>query len=524
MLKILQKKTYRPTLKLKSFPISTVKTIASSYNKTFHSKLFTLFSSSESDIYHFAYSHTPNFKFCFTFLKNDEGRWYQGSTELENVRQWVLEQAQNNPKNIFKLYNQWEKEWKKYGTLCAKLNKTNLEKLNKENFYKLFEQFHKQYIAVGSVAYMADSFMSTGTQDWLEQLISEELIKSAVNNREITNYVRTLTSPVHFSFTLEAEYELLKTALAINTSYPKLLPYAQLKPKIRQQLKNLEHTFHWIQNNYYNVHYLTAEEFYQEIVKIITEANQNKTTIKQILIQRETELSQLRESRQKLIDSLPLSSYAKNVLEIARLFSKWKDVRKSGVYRGMYYFDRFLEEIARRTDYNKRETTFMIFNEMKDILFKKKEMHKELAQRAQQCFFAVTSEGYFIVGGKDADEYFVLSHSPKQDKEVIEIRGVSASPGYARGRVRIIRKTEEMKEFQVGEMLVTNQTTPEFMPIMKKAAAIVTEQGGITSHAAIVARELGKPCVIGTKIATSALRDGEVVEVDANNGIVRREK
>jgi len=524
MLKKSQKKSYRPTLKLTSFPLSTVKAIASSYNKTFHSKLFTLFTSSESDIYHFAYSHKPNFEFCFTFLKNDEGRWYQGSTELENVRQWVLEQARKDPKNIFKSYNQWEKEWKKYGTLCAKLNKTNLEKLSTEKFYKLFEQFHKQYLVVGSVAYMTDSFMSTGTEDWLETLISNELEKSAVNNREITKYVRTLTSPVHLSFTLEAEYELLKTALAISISCPKLLSYAQLKPKLRQQVQKLEHRFHWIQNNYYNVHYITAEEFYQEIVKIINEANKNKTTIKKIINQKEKELAQLQEGRQKLMNSLPLSSYAKKVLEIARLFSKWKDVRKSGVYRGMYYFDLFLEEVARRTNYSKRETTFMIFDEMKDVLFKKKEIHQELAQRAQQCFFAVTAEGYFIVGGKDAKAYFVLSHSPEQEQEVMEIRGVAASPGYARGRVRIIRKTEEMKEFQVGEMLVTNQTTPEFMPIMKKAAAIVTEQGGITSHAAIVARELGKPCVIGTKIATSALRDGEVVEVDANNGIVRREK
>ena len=65
-------------------------------------------------------------------------------------------------------------------------------------------------------------------------------------------------------------------------------------------------------------------------------------------------------------------------------------------------------------------------------------------------------------------------------------------------------------------------TTPDFVPAMKKAAAIVTEQGGITSHAAIVSRELGVPCVIGTKIATRVLKDGDLVEVDANKGIVRK--
>ena len=78
-----------------------------------------------------------------------------------------------------------------------------------------------------------------------------------------------------------------------------------------------------------------------------------------------------------------------------------------------------------------------------------------------------------------------------------------------------------MKSFRAGEILVANNTTPEFTPIMKKAAAIITEQGGITSHAAIVSRELGIPCVIGTRIATKVLKDGDRVEVDANCGLVK---
>jgi pyruvate,water dikinase len=64
-------------------------------------------------------------------------------------------------------------------------------------------------------------------------------------------------------------------------------------------------------------------------------------------------------------------------------------------------------------------------------------------------------------------------------------------------------------------------TVPDFVPAMSKAVAFVTDEGGITSHAAIVSRELGIPCVVGTKIATRALRDGDLVEVDASRGIVR---
>ena len=75
--------------------------------------------------------------------------------------------------------------------------------------------------------------------------------------------------------------------------------------------------------------------------------------------------------------------------------------------------------------------------------------------------------------------------------------------------------------FQDGAILVTTMTTPEFVPIMKKALAVVTNEGGVLCHAAIVARELKKPCIIGTKIATQILRDGDLVEVDAEKGVVK---
>ena len=68
---------------------------------------------------------------------------------------------------------------------------------------------------------------------------------------------------------------------------------------------------------------------------------------------------------------------------------------------------------------------------------------------------------------------------------------------------------------------MTEMTTPEFVPAMLKAAAIITDEGGITCHAAIVAREMKKPCIIGTKIATKVLKDGDLVEVNADNGVVK---
>ena len=99
---------------------------------------------------------------------------------------------------------------------------------------------------------------------------------------------------------------------------------------------------------------------------------------------------------------------------------------------------------------------------------------------------------------------------------------MTASPGKAKGRVRIVLDVTQLQEFKVGEILVTTMTTPNFIAAMKKSAAIVTNDGGITCHAAIVSRELGKPCIIATKIATQVFKDGDLVEVDANKGIVKK--
>ncbi|MBU3906524.1 phosphoenolpyruvate synthase, partial [Patescibacteria group bacterium] len=71
------------------------------------------------------------------------------------------------------------------------------------------------------------------------------------------------------------------------------------------------------------------------------------------------------------------------------------------------------------------------------------------------------------------------------------------------------------------DILVAGMTSPEFIIVMKKAKAIITDHGGMTSHAAIVSRELGVPCIVGTKIATQVLKDGDLVEVDADQGVIK---
>jgi phosphohistidine swiveling domain-containing protein len=105
-----------------------------------------------------------------------------------------------------------------------------------------------------------------------------------------------------------------------------------------------------------------------------------------------------------------------------------------------------------------------------------------------------------------------------------EIKGNSAYKGYIKGKVRIVEPHTKVKIFNKGDILIAKMTTPDLIPYIKKASAIVTDEGGITCHAAIVSREMKKPCVIGTKIATKVFKDNDLVEVDANKGTVKKLK
>ncbi len=114
----------------------------------------------------------------------------------------------------------------------------------------------------------------------------------------------------------------------------------------------------------------------------------------------------------------------------------------------------------------------------------------------------------------------------REEREKVEgegevlVQGLGVSPGIGVGRVKVITDEKEVSKIEEGDVLVTVMTTPDMVPAMKKSAAIVTDEGGLTCHAAIVSRELGVPAVVGTKNATKVLKDGMLVTVDGERGIV----
>lgn len=136
---------------------------------------------------------------------------------------------------------------------------------------------------------------------------------------------------------------------------------------------------------------------------------------------------------------------------------------------------------------------------------------------------------------KDTKKLYILQARPittlKGEKKEMEksadnaqlkalVRGLAASPGIGRGKVKYIKDISEIERVQDGDVLVTMMTNPDMVPAMRRASAVVTEEGGRTCHAAIVSRELGIPCTVGAKDATKILKDGMEITVDAKRGVV----
>ncbi len=118
-------------------------------------------------------------------------------------------------------------------------------------------------------------------------------------------------------------------------------------------------------------------------------------------------------------------------------------------------------------------------------------------------------------------KHHLINPEDTMTKETAELSGQTAYPGTVQGPVRLIHNRDDLRTIKKGEILVAIMTNATYTPYFKKVKAIITDEGGVTCHAAIVARELKKPCIIGTKNATKVLNDGDLIEVDAHQGVVK---
>lgn len=211
-----------------------------------------------------------------------------------------------------------------------------------------------------------------------------------------------------------------------------------------------------------------------------------------------------------------MNERARNLFHLMRTLTLWREERKAYTRQVNCCLQRVVDHASREFGVDPSVVVWSWPDEI-DVAVSKPELFVDRA-RASLLMADGQNGRRLVLAGAEALRLMTPFYETQTRRE---FQGVVASRGKATGKVRVVVQQKDFGHFTEGEVLVTTMTRPEFVPLMQRAAAIVTDEGGLTSHAAIVSRELQKPCIVGTKNATHVLKDGDMVEVDADRGIVR---
>ncbi|MFH1257649.1 MAG: PEP-utilizing enzyme, partial [Candidatus Micrarchaeota archaeon] len=225
------------------------------------------------------------------------------------------------------------------------------------------------------------------------------------------------------------------------------------------------------------------------------------------------------EKQRNMEKTLGLDVKTSSYLNVLRITGFLMDFKKECHTKSHFAYRNLLHEAAKRLDWSMEQAYSSTPPEIISALNGEKISPNPKMLRVLHS----TNGKVEMIAAEKADTSLKKVGLLGKDRAVAtELKGTCACAGTVRGKARVILSASDLPKLKKGEILVTIMTTPDFVHGMKNAAAIVTNDGGITCHAAIVAREFNIPCVVGTRIATSAFKDGDLLEVKASHGIVRK--
>ncbi|MCK4590006.1 MAG: hypothetical protein KAT77_06180 [Nanoarchaeota archaeon] len=365
----------------------------------------------------------------------------------------------------------------KYKKIEAEIEKT--EK-NKEELFNLLVNYGREI--------MAPWYATVLLSDFMEDIIKDWAIK---NNQDLTKAVEMI--PIKETIMLKQNKDILKIKKKIEE-----------KGLSKEEIKNDEGIWKEIQEHLKEYEWVGTHHFWGEPY------NLNK------FFDDMSNLNEKKEVKIEIPDSFKFIAEISSELGFLRQYTA--EIFDILVYKAKP----LLESIAKDFEISYRELTYMHPSEVQEHCKNKTKPNKdEISKRKGFCFFILGDRFEFIYNQKEVEEIFNTFYE-KPNINITEFKGTVASKGYAQGHAKIFLVPKDVSKMKEGDVLVTTMTTPDFVPLMKKACAIVTDVGGLLSHAAIVSRELGVPCVIGTNIGTKVLKDGDLIEVDAEKGIVKK--
>ncbi len=225
--------------------------------------------------------------------------------------------------------------------------------------------------------------------------------------------------------------------------------------------------------------------------------------------------------KEELIKKLSLNKKEKDIINLSKELIYIKSLRADSRQFAHVVVNKIIDILSKKWKEDSINLEALTVDELIEILEKKKKIPKNLESRRKHSLFIINGEDYNILLEDEVEKFLEENVLKNEVKGIKKIKGQTANPGRVKGKIKLVFGPQHNNKVDYGDVLVSTATSPQLLPAMKKASAFVTDLGGITSHAAIVSRELNKPCVVGTKNATQILEDGMEVEVDADKGIVR---
>lgn len=208
---------------------------------------------------------------------------------------------------------------------------------------------------------------------------------------------------------------------------------------------------------------------------------------------------------------------------MAQFFVYIKDARDDYRRHGVYYALEFFKEIGRRMGIKPTDTSFLQASEVVAFLSGKQKVSQQVINNRKKAFvlYLDKTNNLVCLSGKNIPLALKEFRLLDNEEKIEQLSGTVASKGNVRGKVAVVKGVKDLNKVKQGNILVAITTHPDYVPAMRRATGIVTDEGGTTSHAAIVSREFHIPCIVGTKQATKILRDEDTIELDCDRGIIK---
>jgi phosphohistidine swiveling domain-containing protein len=396
-----------------------------------------------------------------------------------------------------------------------------IAEISNEELFKRYSKFllyaRKQFIP-GSLPMILDV---------VEQHLSGYLLNYLINKSKSVESANKafslLTHSLQRSPIQQEELDFLKIIKEIKNKF-----HDQSSKNIEKSIRKKNNSIYKkIINHHQEYHCLTHDfrgpdinikDIFDRIIKFKNE----KIKIEERLLEIINEEKNIKFEQKKLIKKYQIDKHHQQLIKVLQGFLFSKLYRKNKYTHASYFYNQICLEIAKRINFSQKQVWFLLPAELKDVLTNNKtiDVNKINLRLFKSIITSKAGKTKFITG-KQVEHIFSQIDVPEITGNNDLISGQVSYPGKIIGKVKIVLLVNDIKKVNKGDVLVSIATNPDLLPAMKKAGAIITNAGGITCHAAIVSRELKTPCIIGTKIATKVLKDGDLVEVDANKGEVK---